>query len=156
MKKILRMITRRAAKKGVCSYAIVHARDPGRAGVYAEKLAAILGRPPVYTMSASPVIGVHVGTGLVAIALTYECHNSFLILFVSPLVAWLSLYMLFLFLLALIKKDNSIVDIGGPRIHPGLGCDVLSGTGRNSPTNPGRRTCHDLGLAFDGPYLCPQ
>ena len=72
MKKILRMITRNAAKKKVHAYAIVHARDPERAAVYAEKLAAVLGRPPVYTMSASPVIGVHVGTGLVAIALTYE------------------------------------------------------------------------------------
>jgi DegV family protein with EDD domain len=72
MKKILRMIAKKAAKKKVLAYAIVHARDPERAGVYAKKLAAILGRPPVYTMSASPVIGVHVGTGLVAIALTYE------------------------------------------------------------------------------------
>jgi fatty acid-binding protein DegV len=30
------------------------------------------GRPPAFVMSVSPVIGIHVGPGLVAIALTYE------------------------------------------------------------------------------------
>jgi len=72
MKKILRKVLRASAERKIHSYAIVHARNPERAEVYAEKLAGALGRPPEFIMSASPVIGVHAGPGLVAVALTYE------------------------------------------------------------------------------------
>jgi uncharacterized protein len=72
MTKILRKIRRTAAEKKIHSYAVVHARDPERAREYAVRLEEILGRPAEFVMSASPVIGVHVGPGLVAVALTYE------------------------------------------------------------------------------------
>jgi len=72
MKKILRMVGRSSSGRGIHSYAIAHAGNPDRADAYAEKLTGVLGRPPEYIMSASPVIGVHVGPGLVAVALIEE------------------------------------------------------------------------------------
>jgi uncharacterized protein len=70
MKKIVRKLRRIAAERPIHAYAIVHAKDPERAEAYAAKMTEALGRPPAFVMSASPVIGVHVGSGLVAVALT--------------------------------------------------------------------------------------
>jgi hypothetical protein len=72
MKKILGLVETAARSGKIWNYAVVHALNPGRAAVYAEKLTAILGRPPAYTMSVAPVIGVHSGIGAVAIALLQE------------------------------------------------------------------------------------
>jgi len=72
MKKILRMIGEMAAEKKVWRYAIVHAQNLPRAGVYAKELEDLLGRPPAYIMEVSPVIGVHNGIGVVGVALMFE------------------------------------------------------------------------------------
>jgi DegV family protein with EDD domain len=72
MKKILRMIGDRAAERKVWRYAIVHAQNPVRAGVYSRKLEEMLGRPPAYIMDVSPVIGAHSGIGVVGVALMFE------------------------------------------------------------------------------------
>ena len=72
MKKIVRKLRKIASERKIRAYAIVHARDPERADVYAARLTEALGRPPAFVMSASPVIGVHVGPGLVAVALICE------------------------------------------------------------------------------------
>lgn len=72
MKKIVRKLRKIAWERRIHAYAIVHARDPERAEAYAARLTEALGRPPAFVMSASPVIGVHVGPGLVAVALSCE------------------------------------------------------------------------------------
>ncbi len=72
MKKIVRKLRKIASERPIHAYAIVHAKDPERAETYAARLTEALGRPPEFVMSASPVIGVHVGPGLVAVALSCE------------------------------------------------------------------------------------
>jgi DegV family protein with EDD domain len=72
MKKIVRKLRKIGSERKIHAYAIVHAKDPERAEAYAARLTETLGRPPAFVMSASPVIGVHVGPGLVAVALTCE------------------------------------------------------------------------------------
>ncbi len=72
MKKIVRKLRKIASERKIHAYAIVHAKDPERAEAYAARLTETLGCPPAFVMSASPVIGVHVGPGLVAVALTRE------------------------------------------------------------------------------------
>jgi DegV family protein with EDD domain len=72
MAKILRRVAAEVRTHGLWNYAVVHALDPSRAAAYGRKLAEIVGRPPAYTMSVAPVIGVHSGIGAVAVALLYE------------------------------------------------------------------------------------
>jgi DegV family protein with EDD domain len=72
MKKIVRRLRKIASERPIHAYAIVHAKDPDRAEAFAARLTEALGRPPEFVMSASPVIGVHVGPGLVAVALSCE------------------------------------------------------------------------------------
>ncbi|MBM3312624.1 MAG: DegV family EDD domain-containing protein, partial [Candidatus Aminicenantes bacterium] len=61
MAKILRLVAAEAAKAPLWNYAVVHALAPDRAAAYGQKLTALLGKPPAYTMSVAPVIGVHSG-----------------------------------------------------------------------------------------------
>jgi DegV family protein with EDD domain len=68
MAKILRKIERLTLAENVWNYTIVHARNRARAEIYAERLAAIVGKPPAYILDVSPVVGVHVGIGAVGIA----------------------------------------------------------------------------------------
>lgn len=66
--RIVRGIEDRARVRPVWGYAVVHVQNPERAAEYAEKLTAALGRPPVYTMDASPALGLHAGIGAVGVA----------------------------------------------------------------------------------------
>ncbi|MFC1499992.1 DegV family protein [Candidatus Zixiibacteriota bacterium] len=54
---------------GIRRYAVVHSSRAGDAAVWAEKLTAITGMPPTYTIDISPVIGVHAGPGALGICL---------------------------------------------------------------------------------------
>jgi DegV family protein with EDD domain len=72
MKKILAMISEMAAQGKIWRYAIVHAQNPVRARMYAQKLEAMLGRPPAYTMDVSPVVGAHNGIGVLGVCLMLE------------------------------------------------------------------------------------
>jgi DegV family protein with EDD domain len=72
MKKILAMISEMATRQKVWRYAIVHAQNPERARLYAEKLEKIIGRPPAYVMEVSPVVGAHNGIGVLGVTLMYE------------------------------------------------------------------------------------
>ena len=72
MKKILGMVREFAGAGKVRGYAIVHARNPERAALYAEAMAGIIGAKPDFVMDLSPVIGVHNGIGVVGIALVHE------------------------------------------------------------------------------------
>jgi len=72
LKKILAGVERMTRERGIWNYAIVHARHPERAEVYAQNLTRILQRPPAYVMPLSPVVGVHNGIGAVAVCLMLD------------------------------------------------------------------------------------
>jgi DegV family protein with EDD domain len=69
---IIRTVEGAVRRKPLWGYALVHVRNPERAGTYAEKLRAALGRPPAYVMDASPALGVHAGIGAVGVAVLFE------------------------------------------------------------------------------------
>ncbi len=71
MKKIVGMVGKMQEEGEIWDYAIVHAQNRGRADTYAELLEQELGRPPLYIMDISPVVGVHNGIGAVGIGLMY-------------------------------------------------------------------------------------
>ena len=72
MDGIIEKIESRSRTRRVWGYALVHVRNPERAALYAEKLTAALGRPPEYTMDASPALGIHAGIGAVGVAVSDE------------------------------------------------------------------------------------
>jgi DegV family protein with EDD domain len=72
MKKILTMIAEEAAQRKIWRYAIVHAQNPARAQLYAQKSEAVIGLPPAYIMDVSPVVGAHNGIGVVGVTFMYE------------------------------------------------------------------------------------
>jgi DegV family protein with EDD domain len=72
MKKILAIVSEMAAQGKIWRYAIVHAQNPVRTQLYAQKLEAMLGRPPAYVIDVSPVVGAHNGIGVVGVALMHE------------------------------------------------------------------------------------
>lgn len=72
MKKIVGKIRKMSEEQPVWNYSIVHAKNPERAEMYAQKLREELNRDPLYIMDISPVIGVHNGIGAVGIALMFE------------------------------------------------------------------------------------
>ncbi len=71
MKKIISAIKKIQKEGDIWNYAIVHAQNRDRAEKYAELLQNALGRPPLYIMDISPVVGVHNGIGAVGIGLMY-------------------------------------------------------------------------------------
>lgn len=72
MAGILARVVALTGRDKLWNYAVVHAKNPGRAAAYRDKLTALLGRPPAYIMDVSPVIGVHCGVGAVGVALLME------------------------------------------------------------------------------------
>ena len=72
MKKILGLIRDETAGRPVWNYGVVHAQNPGRAGRYAEALAAELGKAAAFVTDISPVVGVHNGIGVVGVGLMFE------------------------------------------------------------------------------------
>jgi DegV family protein with EDD domain len=72
MKKIVGMVKGMQKEGDIWNYAIVHAQNRDRADEYARKLEAETGRPPLYIMDISPVVGVHNGIGAVGIGLMFE------------------------------------------------------------------------------------
>ena len=67
-RKIIRMISDVAERDEIWRYAIVHALNPERANLYADRIQAAIGMTPAFVMDVSPVIGVHSGIGTVGIA----------------------------------------------------------------------------------------
>lgn len=72
MAKILAKIRNLAGERGFEGYAVVHARNPERAGLYGKRLAEILGREPSFITDVAPVIGVHAGVGTVGVTILYR------------------------------------------------------------------------------------
>lgn len=68
MKKIVAMIRHMAEEGEIWNYAIVHAQNPERAQLLAEKVQESINLKPAYTVDLAPVIGVHNGIGAVAVA----------------------------------------------------------------------------------------
>ena len=72
MKKIVGKIRKMSEEQRLWNYSIVHAKNPERAEMYAQKLRQELNRDPLYIMDISPVVGVHNGIGAVGIALMFD------------------------------------------------------------------------------------
>jgi len=72
MAKILKKIRSAVSAEKLQSYAVVHVQNPKRAAFYGQKLTAMLGQEPAFTLDVAPVIGVHAGIGAVAVALLFE------------------------------------------------------------------------------------
>ena len=72
MKKILRLIKEITEKGKIWDYAIVHAQNLKRAQAYERKIREMTGYSAAYIMDVSPVIGVHIGIGVVGIAVMLE------------------------------------------------------------------------------------
>ena len=53
-------------------YSISHAKNPEGAEWYAREMEAITGQKPRFINSASPVLGTHVGPGVVALAILLD------------------------------------------------------------------------------------
>ncbi len=68
MSKILKAVEDWAEQGQIWNYALVHALNPDRAGLYVEKFRALLGRDPAFVTEVSPVIGAHSGIGALGIA----------------------------------------------------------------------------------------
>jgi fatty acid-binding protein DegV len=65
-------VKREAVSGNVWNYSLVHAANPDRARLYADRLTSLLGRPPAFSIDLAPVVGVHNGPGAVAVALMKE------------------------------------------------------------------------------------
>jgi hypothetical protein len=72
MKKIVGLIQKMDDKNKIWNYSIVHAQNPERARIYAQKLTDVLNKEPLYVMDISPVVGVHNGIGAVGIGLMQQ------------------------------------------------------------------------------------
>lgn len=75
-RQAMKMIIQQAAKimdgKKLWGYSISHAQNPNDADWYANEMEAITGQKPKFINSASPVLGAHVGPGVVGLGLLLE------------------------------------------------------------------------------------
>ncbi len=72
MKMLIQEAVKRIDGKKVWGYSISHARNLEGANWYARELEAITGQKPKFINSASPVLGAHVGPGVVAVGFLLE------------------------------------------------------------------------------------
>ena len=68
IKKILGHATKYAAKFRILEYGLLHVHNPEGALAYAAEVGKIFGREPAFILDISPVIGLHVGSGAVAVS----------------------------------------------------------------------------------------
>ena len=71
-KKVVNLAEKFHKESGIRRYAIVHAAAEHKARAFAEDMEKVLGRPPLYIMEISPVVGLHAGVGAVAVAIQTE------------------------------------------------------------------------------------
>jgi DegV family protein with EDD domain len=72
MELIINKIKSMAAEKKIWGYSISHARNLSVANWYADQMREISGLDPVFINDASPVLGVNVGPGVVALSVMFE------------------------------------------------------------------------------------
>ncbi len=71
-KQILNEMKKFMEKKRVWGYAITHANNPNGARKLAHEMEMLTGKKPEFIQKLTPVLGVHVGTGVVSLAVTLE------------------------------------------------------------------------------------
>ncbi|KAF5071082.1 putative protein, DegV family [anaerobic digester metagenome] len=72
MELVISKIRSMAKERKVWGYSISHARNLSTANWYAEKMREICGLEPEFINDASPVLGVNVGPGVVALSVMFE------------------------------------------------------------------------------------
>ncbi len=72
MKMVLKMVDSKLKDRELWGYAISHARNLKTAQWYAEQMKQRTGMEPLFISDASPVLGVNVGAGVVALSLMYR------------------------------------------------------------------------------------
>ena len=71
-KQVLNEMKKFMEKKSVWGYAITHANNPNSARKLAREMERLTGKKPEFIQKLTPVLGVHVGTGVVSLAVTLE------------------------------------------------------------------------------------
>ena len=69
IQKILKIIEKKLDGEPLWEYAMLHARNARGAEWFSERIQALTGRTPLYTVDISPVVGANAGKGAVAVAL---------------------------------------------------------------------------------------
>lgn len=67
-KKIFSHVKDVTERKGIDSYAIVHANASSRVDAYTKKYTDLIGKPPTYVMEISTIVAMNAGIGTIAIA----------------------------------------------------------------------------------------
>ena len=70
--KVIRHIRKISAGKPIWNYIVLHAHNTAGAQIYINKMKSITGKEPVSVMDISPVLGVHVGLGTLAVAILFQ------------------------------------------------------------------------------------
>jgi DegV family protein with EDD domain len=74
LKKIKKLIREQIKSNSIWNYALVYS-DPGEqksTSEFADKLTTLIGKPPAFIESMSPVVGVNAGPGTIAVMLIFE------------------------------------------------------------------------------------
>ncbi len=78
MELVIAKIRSMAAGRKIWGYSISHARNLSTANWYADRMREICGLEPEFINDASPVLGVNVGPGVVALSVMFEDQDSLL------------------------------------------------------------------------------
>lgn len=70
--KVMKHIKNISSEKKIWNYIVLHARNSTGAEKYTEKMYRLTGQKPVSVVDISPVIGMNVGIGAIAVSLMFE------------------------------------------------------------------------------------
>ncbi len=70
--KVMKHIKNISSEKKIWNYIVLHARNSAGAEKYTEKMYRLTGRKPVSVVDISPVIGMNVGIGAIAVSLMFD------------------------------------------------------------------------------------
>lgn len=69
---ILGKVKSLVSERKIWGYSISHARNLGTASLFADRMRELTGLEPEFINDASPVLGVNVGPGVVALSIMFE------------------------------------------------------------------------------------
>ncbi|MBN1195990.1 MAG: DegV family protein, partial [Candidatus Aminicenantes bacterium] len=75
MRKVLRLINRQLDQGVLWNYAMLHARNPLDTAWFSRQIERETGKPPLYTVDISPVVGANAGKGAVAVAVMTDVRT---------------------------------------------------------------------------------
>ncbi|HDP94089.1 MAG TPA: DegV family EDD domain-containing protein [Candidatus Aminicenantes bacterium] len=75
MRKVLRLINRQLDRGALWNYCMLHAHNPLDAAWFSRQIEKETGKPPLYTVDISPVVGANAGKGAVAVALMTDVRT---------------------------------------------------------------------------------